>query len=464
MKASRGVRVAAVITIAVGLMWASSVVSVAAAKKPYTADVAPHSVSTGSTPTFTLTVTNKALTQTLGSCNLTAPSGFTLGEITSQPTVGTATIVGNAVQLRNLNTVAATSRSVDFTATVPSTPGTYAWAIDCRQANNYSPDKPSNQFGLDAANSNLNTTVESPLPNADVAVTANTDSQDPITAANTVVYTVTVGNFGPATSGSLTLTDSLPSGGSITSAGGTNWTCSGSGGQTTCTHAAIDSGVTAETVSVYVLTPDANTTITNRASIAESGANDPNGGNNTLDQSTTVNKNTNCGSGNITCGTGTITYSLPSQVQACQAPSITVFLCGKVSFAAVPNTVGSQTWSWFAPRIPEAVCPLNFTSNILTTCDWEAILQPIAVQYPGGATIAEFDCHSSKCPVGALPGAGTIVVHIGDGGAHTILPQCNSGDTRICFTQARVSGNLRIRVFNMKAGDPKIAGRCIAGC
>jgi hypothetical protein len=177
-----------------------------------------------------------------------------------------------------------------------------------------------------------------------------------------------------------------------------------------------------------------------------------------------VNKNTTCGSGYITCGTGTITYSVPSQVQACLTPSVTVFLCGKVNFAAVPNAVGSQSWSWSAPTIPESVCPLNATSNVLTACDWEAIMQPIAVQYPLGATVAEFICHVSRCPAGAIPGAGTIVVHIGDGGVHTILPQCNTGDTRKCFTQSRVSGNLLIRVFNMTAGDPKIAGRCVAGC
>ena len=464
MKGFRSSRIVFIALVAIALVMSSSIVAGAGQKKFYTANLIPQTVTTESTPTFTLTVTNKALTQSLGSCNFTLNANFTGVTITSSPTPGSATAVGNVIQLRNLSTVAMTSRSVSFTATAPATPGSYTSIIDCRQANNYSPDQPSNQFTLDTANSNLTTTVVSPLPNADVAVTANTDSQDPITGANTVIYTVTVHNFGPATSGSLTLTDSLPSGGSITSAGGTNWTCDGSGGQTTCTHAAIASGADAETVSVRVLTPDANTTITNRASIAESGANDLNGANNTLDESTTVNKNTNCGSGNITCGTGTITYSLPSQVQACLTPSVTVFLCGKVNFAAVTGAVGSQTWSWFAPRIPESVCPLNFTSNVVTACDWEAIMQPIAVQYPLGATVAEFICHASRCPVGAVPGAGTIVVHIGDGGAHTILPQCSTGDTRICFTQDRISGNLRIRVFNMKAGDPKVAGRCIAGC
>jgi len=468
MKGWRTVRIGSIAGVAIALVLSSSIMAGmagATVKKPYTADLAPHNVSTGSTPTFTLTVTNETTTQNLGSCNLTLPAGFTLGTITAQPLVGTATKSGNIVQLRNLSTLPMTSRTVGFTATVPTTAGVYTSAIECRQSNNFTPDQISNQFGLDTANSNLKTTVTSPLPSADVGVTGNTDSQDPITGSNTVVYTVTVHNFGPATSGGLTLTDSLPNGGSITSSGGGTWSCSGTGSQTVCTHAALANGADAEAVTVYVVTPDADTTITNRASIAESGANDPNGANNVSDQSTTVQKNTSCATGTITCGTGTITYSLPSQVQTCTTPTVTVFVCGTMTFNATAAT-GSQTYSMSAPAVPESVCPLNLTSNAVTACDWEFIDDPIPAPYTAGTTVGEFICYVAKCPVGPVPGAGTVVVHIGDGGTHTILPQCNgSGDTRLCFTQDRISGgHLRIRVFNMTAGDPKIAGRCIAGC
>src|SRR5438309_4521515 len=282
----------AVALIVLGTVAASAALSV---KKQYKADVSPHSVSTGATVTFTATITNEAASQSLGSCNLTAPSGFTL-QTTSQPSPqGSATVAGNILQLRNLSAMVNAVRTVSFVAKAPATPGTYTWAIDCRQANNYNPDQPSNQFSLDAAASNLKTTVSTPLPSADLAVTSNVDSPDPVVGANTVEYSVVVHNNGPATSGAVTLTDSLPAGGSITSVdGGANWTCSGSGTSQTCTHAALASGADAETVLVRVLAPNADTTITNRAATSESGASDPVGGNNTLDQNTTVTKDSSC--------------------------------------------------------------------------------------------------------------------------------------------------------------------------
>jgi uncharacterized repeat protein (TIGR01451 family) len=452
------------------LTFASSITAGAAAKKQFTAEVTPHTVDTGSTMTYTLTVTNKALTQNLGSCNLTAPAGFTIGAVTAQPSTGTATKNGNVIELRNLSTLPGTSRSASFTATAPSVPGVYTWGIVCRQANNFNPDKPSNEFALDEANSNMKTTVVSPLPNADVAVIGNAESQDPVTASNTVVYTVTVHNFGPATSGALTLTDSLPNGGSISSIdGGPNWACSvaGGGGSASCTHVALANGADAEAVSVYVLTPDADTTITNRASIAQSGANDPNPGNDTLDTDTKVNLNTTCENGQLSCGSGTITYSQPSQVRSCQAPSEDVYICGLVTFNATTSS-GSQIYSLYSPQDPESLCPVALGSPVLTQCDWQGNLDDIPLVYPTGATTAVFTCHSSRCPVGPIPGAGTVVVYVGMSGDREVMSPCTGpSDQSRCFTQDRPggpSGNLVITVRNMPPGDPKIAGRCIGGC
>jgi uncharacterized repeat protein (TIGR01451 family) len=464
MGVSRKVRLWSVLGAALLLVSSSAFSAFAgSAKKKYTADVSPHSVNTSSTVTYTLAVTNKALTQNLGSCNLTAPGGFTLGTVTVQPATGTATKVGNTLQLRNLATLPMTSRSVSFTATAPGSAGLYSWSIVCRQSNNFNPDTESNEFVLDAANSNLKTTVVAPLPSADIAVTSNSDSQDPVTASNTVVYTVTVANNGPATSGPLTLTDSLPNGGSFSSIGGTNWTCSGSGSSQTCTHAALASGASAETVTAYVLTPDADTTITNRAAIAQSGANDPNPGNNTLDQDTTVQANTTCESGMVSCGSGTVTYSQPSQVRSCQTPSILVYICGLVTFNPV-SAEGGQIYSLSSPQTPENLCPISLTNSTLVQCDWQVNLDPIPSVFPTGSTTGVFTCHQSKCPSG-LGDLGTIVIYVGENGQREIMSRCSGpGDTSRCFERSRVGGNLVITVRNMPPGDPKIAGRCVGGC
>jgi uncharacterized repeat protein (TIGR01451 family) len=462
MRASRRVRIASVGFTAIMLvLWGTVVAQAGLGKKQYTADVSPHTVAPSSAPSFTLTVTNKATTQSLGSCNLTPPSGFTL-QSTGQPTIGSASIDGNVLQLRNLSIVATMSRSVTFVASTPAAEGTYTWSIDCRQANNYSPDQPSNAFVLDGANSNLVTAVATPLPSADLGV-SQTDSPDPVVGSNTVQYLVTVVNNGPATSGNVTLADTLPSGGSITSISGTGWTCSGSGASASCTTGPLASGASAAAVKVLVLAPAANTTITNHAVVSQTGADDPNGGNNVSDESTTVKKDSSCTSGTISCGTGQITYDLFSQVTTGATPTATRFLVGTTTFNAVAGALGGQIWSMSAPAVPGAFCPLNFADNAVTQCTWQMNLDPIPAIYPVGNTTFVAVCYVTRCPVGVIPGAGTLVVKLADDGSHEILPACNGG-TSECFEQARIAGNhLRITVRNLIAGDPKIAGVCVGG-
>lgn len=475
MGASRTVRLGFVLCTAVVLVVASTfAASAGPIKKQYTADVSPHTVNSGSTVEYTVKVTDKALTQSLGSCNVTAPTGFSIGAVTQQPqpAPGVATKNGNTVELRSMSIAPTMWRTVKFTATAPTPanpPVNYAWVVICRQANNFSPQTPSNEFTMDAANSNLVTTVQAPpppLPDADIAVTGNAESQDPITASNTVIYFVTVHNSGPATSGPITLTDSVPDGGSITSIdGGPNWTCSGSGASSTCTHAALALNTDAETVTVNVLTPDADTVITNRASVSQTDANDPVPSNNTLDQTTTVNANTTCAEGQLNCGSGTINYSQPSQVQSCVTPTMANFTCVRVNMNATSSS-GTATYNVYTFENPEPVCPLNLDAgrNVLVNCDYEAFIDNIPAQQSVGGTVAVVSCDQSKCPVG-LGDTGTIIVYIGQSGQSELLPKCSGpGDTRKCWEKTRIGGDLVITVRNMPPGDPKIAGRCLAGC
>ena len=79
--------------------------------KPYAVDVTAHIVSAGSTQTFVATLTNETGTQQLGSANLTVPAGFTIVSTGTPTPAGTATVVGNVVQLRDLATPAGSSAS-----------------------------------------------------------------------------------------------------------------------------------------------------------------------------------------------------------------------------------------------------------------------------------------------------------------------------------------------------------------
>jgi hypothetical protein len=115
----------------------------------------------GRSAQYQLTLYNdapKTTTIQLGSANLTPPSPFTLNS-TAQPTpAGTATIVSNVLQLRQLAVQPGGSASVKFYAT-SSQAGTFTWTVEAHQSNDFNPLVSSNMLTLDTANSKLTTGV-----------------------------------------------------------------------------------------------------------------------------------------------------------------------------------------------------------------------------------------------------------------------------------------------------------------
>ena len=470
MKRSRAMSIGLAVGLAFILVLATGLTAHGAlAKKSFTAGLSPSTVVAGVSTEYTLSIKNTATSQMLGACNLTVPSagGFIFDSVVSGPSPGSATLSADKtiLQLRDMSTAPTQERVTVFKATATTRSATkYVWSILCRQANNFSPDQPSNKF---TTTSVLETLVVSPLPNADLEVTSNTASQEPVTGANTVVYSVVARNNGPENVPTITLTDSLPDGGTITTAFGETWSCPGPfGGSTTeCTFGPLASGAPTTELKVHVLAPNQDTTITNRATVSGSDDSDPS--NNTKDAFTTVNKDSTCDPNTISCGEGTITYALPSSVTTGDITALTPqrFHVGTTTFAARPGFPGSQPWGMSAPAQPGRFCPIDFAGSGVTDCTWQMNLDIIPDPYTGpGQVLFEGFCHSSRCPQGAIPGFGTVVVKIADDGSHTILPQCNgANDTRTCFEQARVSGHLRIRVRNITFGDPRIGGVCIGG-
>jgi hypothetical protein len=127
--------------------------------KPYAINITPHSVAAGSTTTFNAAITNEASPQYPGSANITAPTGFTItGAAVVAPATGTATVVGNVVQVRNLVFLPAGANvaNIAIKATAPcSAPvGGSHWSIIAKQDNNFS-GPPGNTFTLDSKNSDL---------------------------------------------------------------------------------------------------------------------------------------------------------------------------------------------------------------------------------------------------------------------------------------------------------------------
>jgi uncharacterized repeat protein (TIGR01451 family) len=114
---------------------------------------------------------------------------------------------------------------------------------------------------------------------------SKTDSPDPVTVGNNLIYTINVTNTGPDTATGVILTDTLPAGVTFVSATPSQGSCSQSGGTVTCNLSDLANGANA-TVMITVI-PTTPGTITNTATVLGNEI-DPNTANNTDTESTTV--------------------------------------------------------------------------------------------------------------------------------------------------------------------------------
>lgn len=436
----------------------ASVAYGAPVKKLYEVDItaANPPVTTGQAETFDVVIKNKTATQSLGACNLTLPASVT-GIGATNPEVGSATVVGNVIQLRNLSTPAMGSRSFTFTATSPD-PGTYTATVECRQANNYSPANTSNAFTLDAANSTLSWTAVAPLPDVDLAIATTEETPDPVIGGNTVKYVVTVTNNSATNSASITVTDSVSGAGSLSSiTGDAGWSCGGSGNARTCNRTLGASQSSALDVRVLANVVSSPTTVTNAATVAHvSGANDPNAANNSTSETTTVNPGSSSGTGFIDNQTGGVVISEPFAT-----PSNKHI----VSVAFPPQeggAVGGFIYNVFQVNETCALLPCTFGWHI----------DDIPAPYDNPVT--EEVRVTITCDATVCTGTGTAVTMFerDETGSQRIILGCNFlgiVDPAPCVesTQRLVGGqnqgDLRVTMLFL-AGDPRVAGLCVGSC
>ena len=104
------------------------------------------------------------------------------------------------------------------------------------------------------------------------------------------VYTLVVSNVGSAaTTGAITVADTLPAGLSYTSVAGAGWTCAATGQAVSCTNAGPIAAGAQSTVTLTVgVAATAIPTVTNTASVSTPGDNNP-ANNKSTDAPTTVN-------------------------------------------------------------------------------------------------------------------------------------------------------------------------------
>jgi hypothetical protein len=120
--------------------------------KTVAASVSPANVAAGADAVFSFTLTNEAAVQSLGSANVTLPTGFVLNSIAP---AAAGSIVGGIVELRNLGLAPGASVTISVDATAPcaaTPPPPPSWVVVAKQANNFN-GPPGNDFTLDPASS-----------------------------------------------------------------------------------------------------------------------------------------------------------------------------------------------------------------------------------------------------------------------------------------------------------------------
>ena len=246
----------------------NTVIAGADAQITQTATASP--IATGSPLNYVLTVRNNGpgaasgftVTDTL-SPNVTfssaSGSGWSCSQSSNTVTCTTSGPLasGSTLPTIAISTTAANAGTATNTATVATT------STDPTSSNN---------------TSSLNSTIQT--AGADMSISESA-SPNPVANGQNVTFTITGKNNGPlATSGTITITDPLPSGLNFVSATGSGWTCSNASGTVTCTYSGtVASGVTMSSVSLTANVATAGS-FNNQPCIAVASPTDPVSGNN----------------------------------------------------------------------------------------------------------------------------------------------------------------------------------------
>ncbi|MCC7201160.1 MAG: DUF11 domain-containing protein [Nitrospirae bacterium] len=244
----------------------------------------PDPVSAGGTITYTITVTNNGPDSATNiTVTDTLPAGaYPVTFVSATGTNWTCSYSSGVVTCNLDNdSCSGTIPPIYITVTAPS-PASQTTITNSATVNG-SPNDPNTGNNTASATTTVNAV---PIPVSDLSIT-KTDAPDPVNAAGVLVYTLSVYNAGPSNATNLTVSDTLPSGVTYVSSGGTGWTCGHSSGVVTCTRSNLSNGATAPLITITVNAPVVGGVINNTASVT-GYQNDPNSANNSTTIPTTV--------------------------------------------------------------------------------------------------------------------------------------------------------------------------------
>jgi uncharacterized repeat protein (TIGR01451 family) len=267
---------------------------------------ASSSFVVGTTATYTLTVSNAGPQN--ASPNIivrdTLPTGLTYSSGVGSG--WSCSAAGQAVTCTSSSAMA-----VGATSTITLTVNVLAAAAPSR-TNTATVDSAT----FDPATADNSSTVTTPVTVPPDLSIAKTHVGNFFQGQSNATYTITVTNAGSAgpTANVITVSDTLPAGLSFVSGTGTNWSCSASGQDVTCTRSvALAAGANSAITLTVNVASNAPASVTNTASVAVNG--EVNTGNNSSSNPTTINGHPDLTvakshAGNFTQGQSNATYTI----------------------------------------------------------------------------------------------------------------------------------------------------------
>jgi len=228
--------------------------------------------------TYTITVNNVGTAAAAGTTTVqdVLPAGLTataIGGAGWNCTLGTLTCT-------RADALAAGAAYPPITLTVNVATNAPSNVTNTATVSNSGDSNPANDTSSDAT-----IITSGPTPDLAIAKSHNGNAQQGQVG---FVYTIAVSNVGSGpTSGTVTVSDTIPAGLTATAVSGAGWSCA-VGATSTCTRAdALAAGASYPPITLTVsVASNAPTTVTNTATVA--GAGDPNPANNTASDPTTV--------------------------------------------------------------------------------------------------------------------------------------------------------------------------------